>query len=320
MVSLSRTSLWLALCALVATDTSFPAHIEVDVLFPRNETYNNLTSFPVVLAVQNIEAAYKFEWDISWKMFNASPAARETDYESGYGSYSSLLSNNFQWYFDDVAVVPMLGYNFTTMDPGNYRLEWEYITTPCTREPPNTIVYNIRETVASGTLHFSVVNDGTGLEFDIPIDECPHFGDIWSVRDATYTYCPFLGSSEGVESEPCAARLESREQVECIRQYLFEGTVEVPNNETETCRSAFDRVDPEWLEYDDDDDDDDGGDGDDGDRGSTGPGNLPAGDDGGEGSTGSSNLPAEDDDDSAVSVRPGMLGAVVAGVAIVAAL
>ncbi|KAL2826421.1 hypothetical protein BDW59DRAFT_145159 [Aspergillus cavernicola] len=216
-------------------------------------------------------------------MFNATPGAQETDYETGYPGRGHRLGNRFQYHFDDVAVVPMKGYNFTRMDPGQYRLEWEYEVSTCSERPPNTIVYGPSQVVASGSLHFSVVDDGSGLDFDIPLDECPVFGDTWAVRDAMYSGCPFLGSSEDVERDPCEARLESREQVQCIREFLFEGSVEVPNNETETCLDAFERVDRDWFEYIDDDDDDDDDDND-------------------------------DDRDSAVSVRPGLLDVAIAAV------
>ncbi|KAL6235795.1 hypothetical protein BDW75DRAFT_239887 [Aspergillus navahoensis] len=44
---------------------SYPATIEVDLLFPRNETYNNMTGFPIVFALQNADAASTFGWDLT---------------------------------------------------------------------------------------------------------------------------------------------------------------------------------------------------------------------------------------------------------------
>lgn len=304
---LTPTSLWwLSLCSLIlGSEIPYNAQIEIDVLFPRNETYNNLTSFPVVLAIQDAKSAYRFEWDISWKLYNATPGARESDYTSGYGGHSAFGLNDFQWVFDDVAVVPMLGYNFTTMKPGLYRLEWEYYATPCTRRPPNTIVYNIREVIASGVQFFSVVEDGSGLDFDIPVDECPAFGDLWAVKESTYSYCPFLRDSDDGDKDPCKAKLQNKKQVECITDYLFEGTVEVPNNETEACRSAFKRADVAWLEpLSADGDEDENG---------NGNGN----DDGG--SNGPSTDKQEDAGGFAVALRPGLFAVTVTGLLAVAA-
>ncbi|KAL4781112.1 hypothetical protein BJX76DRAFT_24534 [Aspergillus varians] len=316
MRHISCTGIWLALCSLLAAaEIPYDADIEVDVLFPRNETYNNLTTFPVVLAIQDVKSAYRFEWEIGWKLYNATPNASAYDYQSGYGSHSGPLINDFQWYFDDVAVVPMLGYNFTKLKPGPYRLEWEYYTTPCTKQPPNTIVYNIRRVIASGTHFFSVVDDRSGLDFDIPLDECPLFGDLWSVQKSTSTYCPFLRDSKSGENDPCEAKLKSKGQVECIRDYLFGGTAEVPNNETESCRSAFKRADLAWLEPlsadrevgdDDGDEDEDDNDTDD----------VSGEQDQNSGDGTSSSSSAQDqngNEDFAPSLRPSLLGAVVGG-------
>ncbi|KAL3434489.1 hypothetical protein BDV09DRAFT_169961 [Aspergillus tetrazonus] len=44
-----------------------PKTIEVDLLFPRNEIYNNMTGFPIVFALQNADAAGKSGWDIDWQ-------------------------------------------------------------------------------------------------------------------------------------------------------------------------------------------------------------------------------------------------------------
>ncbi|KAL4897283.1 hypothetical protein BDV59DRAFT_170248 [Aspergillus ambiguus] len=235
-------------------------------------------------------------------MFNASPGASEYDQMNGYGSFSDLGINKFQYYFDDVAVVPMLGYNFTRMEAGPYRLEWEYVVSPCTHEPPNTIVYNINQVVASGMHYFSVVEDGSGLDFDIPTNECPLYGDTWSVKDATYTYCPFLGDDTDVEKKPCDAKLQNSDQVECIKEFLFEGTAEVPNNRTETC-SAFKRADPKWLEYEDENDDEDRGDEDGGDE-----------DGGAADSSGSSTHDGNDDENSAGGLQLSMFSIAVAGI------
>ncbi|KAL4876443.1 hypothetical protein BJY04DRAFT_231623 [Aspergillus karnatakaensis] len=319
MRAFSHVIACLAACSLVAArEYDYPADIEIDVLFPRDETYNNLTSFPVVLAIQDAKSAYRFDWEIQWKLFNAAPDASEYDYESGYSSHSALGINTFQWYFDDVAIVPLQGYNFTRLEPGPYRLEWEYLTSPCTHQPPNTIVYNIRRVVASGNQTFNIVNDGSGLDFDIPIDECPLYGAVWSTYESTGNYCPFRRENEDFERDPCDAQLENRQQVECIRQYLFEGTRDAPLNETEACRSSFERANPDWLRPLWEDDEQDGDDNDDADDDRDDDGEDNAGDD--DLSNSGSTQDRDDDGDVAASIRPGLIGVVVAGVAAILVL
>ncbi|KAL4806076.1 hypothetical protein BDV18DRAFT_122031 [Aspergillus unguis] len=192
------------------------------------------------------------------------------------------------------------------MKPGPYRLEWDYRTTPCTRDRPNTITYNILTTVASGSQYFSVVEDGSGLDFDIPRDDCPLVGDIWTVKESTSTYCPFLGKNSTSDGEPCDATLQSEEQVKCIKEYLFEGTFEAPNNETETCKSAFKRADPAWLEpMDGDRDDDDDIDTD-----------TDTDTDDNDDDTDSSEDASPDDEDAAVSIRPTLFHLAAVAIAI----
>lgn len=122
--------------------------------------------------------------------------------------------------------------------------------------------------------------------------------------------------SDGGDRDPCKAKLQNEKQVECIRDYLFEGTVEVPNNETEACRSAFKRADVAWLEplstadgpsQDEDEDEDEEEDGNDNDNDSSR-------------SSETSTNKQEDAGDFAVSHRPSLFCVAVMGLLAVAAI
>jgi hypothetical protein len=230
---------WAALASLAAaakSDISYPATIEIDILFPRNETYNsNYTGMPIVLALQNAQAAYAYEWNIHWRIYGASASAGSIPLR-GLAKSDEF---DFQYYSNNVAVVPMIYDNAISLHKGTFRLEWDYATTPCIPEG-KTAISQTRTPIASGTSYFSVVTDGSGLDFDIPIDKCPSFGDSWGVKSDEG--CP-AANTESDKPDPCAARLTSRDQVTCIWDY-FTG-----KNETQTCLSAFKKADPDWPLY-----------------------------------------------------------------------
>lgn len=63
-----------SLCAVAAAHSgaSFPATLEVDLIFPRmNETYPRVYPFPVVFAIQGASAAWPHELSFSWDAFDA---------------------------------------------------------------------------------------------------------------------------------------------------------------------------------------------------------------------------------------------------------
>ncbi|KAK4034731.1 hypothetical protein C8A01DRAFT_18499 [Parachaetomium inaequale] len=59
-----------ALSAAAAADVTLPAMVEVDIIFPRNETYAPTPVFPLVFAIQNLAAASSIgPLDISWAIW-----------------------------------------------------------------------------------------------------------------------------------------------------------------------------------------------------------------------------------------------------------
>ncbi|KAL5337628.1 hypothetical protein BJX70DRAFT_368785 [Aspergillus crustosus] len=291
MTTMSLITAWLALAATAAAAISYPAAVEIDVLFPRNETYSpDQIGFPVVFAVQNAEASYDFGWLLSWQL----RPANEPDSIPIRGSAISDLNyftgddNEFRYYFgNNIAVVPAPAEFASLLDPGQWRFDWTYGASPCT---PLEIrpVGNTKYTVASGTVYFTLDENAT-LEFEIPLDDCPVYGD--SFRIEHWDLCPTNATASEVRTDPCAARLESQDQVDCIEDFMR------GRNETATCRSAFTEVDGTWATTDDDNDAEEEDDGDQADD--SGP---------------------QDDTDLAISYRPGLVGLAVATVAAVAFL
>jgi hypothetical protein len=241
--------LWLA--ATAAAEVSYPATIEVDLLFPRNETYSrNITTIPIIFAIQNGRAAYTTGWQINWNITAAS-SNRPGDSGSHFSteSWSRLLptiENDFRYYFNgDVAVVPTKSrLPFASLPPsGTFRLDWEYTVDPCFPEGESVVRAPMPQ-VARGSHYFSLTADrGSGAPFDIPLAECPIYGDMWT-KHARGSRCPLtVDSDDEGDRDPCRARLENAKQMDCLRDYFLKR-----QNETEACLSGFQRVTQSWID------------------------------------------------------------------------
>lgn len=153
------------------------------------------------------------------------------------------------------------------------------------------MAYGPMPRVARGSHYFSTAEDrSSGAPFDIPLDECPIYGDMWTKR-ARGSRCPWTADSDDGDRDPCRARLENAEQMDCLRDYVFER-----QNETEACLSAFQRVTESWIDGEDDAD-----------------GEMDE-----EHGEGGSDSDSDDDEGAAVSLRPDAFGLAVAVVVVMA--
>ncbi|PLB55871.1 hypothetical protein P170DRAFT_433347 [Aspergillus steynii IBT 23096] len=216
---------------------SYPTTIEIDLLFPLpNKTYPNITSFPVIFALQNVPAANEFGYTISWNLRSEenSTVALGSIYKMTYRNNTDL-----PFLLDDgnIAILPDTAYNGTRLESGRYSLAWKYSMVTCTQIGDRT-QYNIGKTQAGNTHFFDVEEKGRAETsgFKLGLDaECPVFADSIVVRDATKGGCPFMkGSSDADEKDrdPCRAKLNAK-QANCVQ-----GNV-TGNYNASLCREAF---------------------------------------------------------------------------------
>ncbi|KAL4754066.1 hypothetical protein BDW72DRAFT_158061 [Aspergillus terricola var. indicus] len=220
---------------------SYPTTIEVDLLFPRNETYNNMTGFPVVFALQNADAAGTFGWDIDWQFtwLDGSEDEKFLDYYTGPQLIDSPTLNDFRYLADDILVIPGRIYreNNYYIRPGIYRVTWRYLTSTCSETESTTWIDGSTIIArANSSFIFTVVADGSGLDFEIPSDECPLYSGQWTAGSGTSTDCPDPDSKKYEDPDPCEARL-SQEQISCLKDW-FDG-----NNASEVCQSSLEKWD-----------------------------------------------------------------------------
>jgi hypothetical protein len=239
-----RAFFWATCLALIprVLAVDYPATIEVDLIFPRNETYNNMTSFPIVFALQNAEAALAFGYTIDWEFvwLGGDEVEKFLDAYTGPDISNSLYVGDFKYTHDDSVLVAgkVSNRNGYYLRPGTYAVQWTYDTVTCSVSDTST-TYHIggdAYVTSGGNVVFTAVADGSGLGFEIPVDECPVFSGQWTAGDGTAT-CPELSSFDA-EPDPCKAQL-GQEQIDCLQDW-YRG-----NNQSEVCLASLERWDVE---------------------------------------------------------------------------
>jgi hypothetical protein len=128
----SNHAVWLLLAIFInwASAQTFPSVVEVDLLFPRNDTYAPTALMPVVFAIQNPPVAEPLDLALEWRLYNLPDPniavdangiivkRYPTEYILGpYYEYSSF-------------------YDLTTLE-GTWVLFWILYSDNCTQFPTN---------------------------------------------------------------------------------------------------------------------------------------------------------------------------------------
>jgi hypothetical protein len=224
--------LWFRASVAATTDLPTPTGIEVDVVFPRNTTYNNMVTPPIAFALQNAPFAVFLEYRLDW----------ELDSDDAHfflsGSFDEVnYFNKFNYTTGTTALLVDSSYWNQRLDAGHYTLSWEYTTTTCDDRGDSTIIRT--GDVASGDLYFTVVEDGSGSK--VSFEGCPEYLGNITAKAGSET-CPSL-IHRGGEPQPCKAKLNEK-QIKCLDTY-FEGQTDM-----KACEAAFDDIKPgskvEW--------------------------------------------------------------------------
>jgi hypothetical protein len=87
--------LFWAIWAVSADSITLPTTIEVDLVFPLNQTYTLIDPFPVIFVIQNAAAAWDFGINFEWNITGV------PDEPSGSGFYSGWLMVGAGDYYPD---------------------------------------------------------------------------------------------------------------------------------------------------------------------------------------------------------------------------
>ena len=141
---LSVVALWWLVVQAYAT--TFPATIEVDLIFPRNDTYAPTVLFPIVFAFQNPALAPSLDPGFELELFDISSPNL-----TAYSPTLDLAKTNFS------GSNPMFVYtSITNLKAASYILAWEYSASNCTLNQNISGSVNIGGALRSNRVAFTI--------------------------------------------------------------------------------------------------------------------------------------------------------------------
>lgn len=185
---------------------NYPATIEIDLLFPRNETYSSSHSIPVIFAIQNAASAWALGFDFDWSMSSTSnlsgvaplgDAAVSTD-NPPTGAAAIPPSDP---YFIVNSTKPTHSW-MVDVSPGSWTLVWSLNMPQALTESCKPGAW-----VAQGSIDFTIVEGSGGASLNFT-DACPQAVGLVTVESYVKN-CGVVLSSTVASANPCAASLSN---------------------------------------------------------------------------------------------------------------
>jgi hypothetical protein len=190
--------------AVSADSETLPATVEIDIVFPLNQTYTLIDPFPVIFVIQNATVAWRFGFTLEWNITGV-PDGHSVPYTIGPGY---LFGTE-----DPVHPVPppdpYIVVNSTIfpdlpekVPAGKWTLGWSYTASPCTQNGDYVDV-KINRVLAQGSMSFTVEASGASPDFT---SSCPTLaGQVGMMADLLG--CPQIGTPN--TSNPCGAKVDA---------------------------------------------------------------------------------------------------------------
>jgi hypothetical protein len=127
----SNNTIWLllALLACWSSAQTFPSIAEVDILFPRNDTYAPTVLMPLVFAIQNTPAAASLNLALEWRLYQLTNSSNTSVSAVGFITKSYLSASTPGPYYEYSSL-----YNLTTLE-STWGLFWSVSSVNCTQFP-----------------------------------------------------------------------------------------------------------------------------------------------------------------------------------------
>lgn len=213
MRQLASISLLANLCALAVAHggASFPATLEVDLIFPRmNETYPRVYPFPVVFAIQGALAAWPHEFSFSWDVFDSDRTSHVSgmlpDFSKDGNDSSSSTAE--PWTKGDLPegndpLYVIAGIDlFALSSSANFSMTWSALfRRNCTADGVETATGGTKPDII-GSVQWTISDDAPELSI-VPVDKsCPRPEDTMTRTDNT------LGLAGAAEGDPTCIVLD----------------------------------------------------------------------------------------------------------------
>lgn len=227
-----------AAAAAASSETSLPAVLELDLVFPRNETYAPTPLFPFIFAVQNVNLVDTLGplapirlWRVD--NYNATITSRKTDFNISQNGNSSSSDNSNNIFFTYRDIGDALA------SEGTWVIAWDVRVHNCSHhsaEYPDMIVGDVwGRRVDPKFVIFTIAKDGKQPDYATPWNKSsnclqpqdqdrvsaafnvtallPLSGQSRTTREKFpgQDFCPVLSedADTGPATNPCAAKLDS---------------------------------------------------------------------------------------------------------------
>ncbi|KAL1954117.1 hypothetical protein VTO42DRAFT_1741 [Malbranchea cinnamomea] len=215
--------LFALLFTLSGADRSYPQNVEVDLIFPRNDTYRAIYPFPIVFAIRNAAAIWPFNFEFQYSLDVWDPVQGRFKYGHGgfednghFPNSNGLGDQEYPEGWDD----PLLVINATTMVT-NMTDTWGVVrwsiglSRNCTKDVPPDDTVSKTQPIFQGSVQFSLSDDAPvpfAPNFTLP--RCPQLVGTYEIedemdvehRDGVGT-CAIL-AEEQPQGDPCGLGLD----------------------------------------------------------------------------------------------------------------
>ncbi|KAK8102258.1 hypothetical protein PG984_015404 [Apiospora sp. TS-2023a] len=138
--------------------------IEADLIFPHEggRYANSPHGVPIVIGIQNADAAARFGFQLRWQLLEAPDRRGEVSVQVGGGAYPPLAA--FDQATDVNATAPLLPWITTAkttgpLEPGIYTFKWGMGLVPYCDFSNNKTTYEYGHAAWQGALQFTIVDD-----------------------------------------------------------------------------------------------------------------------------------------------------------------
>ncbi|KAI9376020.1 hypothetical protein BJX61DRAFT_539186 [Aspergillus egyptiacus] len=202
----------------------YPQDVELDLVFPRNDTYTPLKYFPIVLGLQNAQAAWPQHFGIKWTLWRIHDSDELEEMQSASFPKPPLWPDDGTFPFEPESLP---GNGFTDgeapVDPffyfyfpghimgstvGHWMLTWRSgFAQNCSSslEPPQVPFYDepLKEVI------FRTAPGGSPVNLISFQAQCPGFPQTFRIEDALVDFghvCPVLNDTNP-KADPCVLRV-----------------------------------------------------------------------------------------------------------------
>lgn len=202
--------------------TTYPTTVEVDLVFPRNETYAPLSDFPVIFAIQNAKPATLLRFSIGWGIADAVNPFDEyhlTWLATGYYEHAAYSDNGSEGNF--TTDTDFITWNAGGIDMGNdterkLRILFNAQGWYCSKDSSGNMTQTDKFSHYPSSIYFTLKNNASRPVLVTVPDDCPTVVDAYNftgqlanvnIPADSDPFCLTLGDSP--KSNPCAVTIDA---------------------------------------------------------------------------------------------------------------